>query len=229
MKFRNCLRDPIPEIYAAARYLDAAVSAHNFGNRKLATELFLAANMPEVRDWSESLWGKNSPYTRPIKTEVSLPVLPKAERASGRMPTKATKKALHQRDGFHCRFCGIPVIRKEICIAAKTKYPDAVQWDKTNLSQHAAFQAMRLQYDHLIPHSRGGSNNIENVVITCAPCNYGRGSRLVEEIGVRSPFERPPIQSQWGGLERIIRKPSAQSTQPTLDSAGRECVWPSEV
>ncbi|MEO0771214.1 MAG: HNH endonuclease [Cyanobacteria bacterium J06649_4] len=216
MKLRNCLRDPIPEIYTAAKYLDAAVSAHNFGNRKLATELFLAANMSEVRDWTESLWGKNSPHLCLRDAEIVLPVLPKAERVSCRMPNKAEREILHERDGFHCRFCGIPVIRKEIREVAKAEYPNAVQWGRTNFSQHAAFQAMWLQYNHLIPHSRGGNNDIENVVITCAPCNYGRGNRLIEEVGVRNPFERPPVKSQWDGLERIRKGPFGQSSSTHL-------------
>lgn len=205
MKLRNCLRDPIPEIYDAARYLDAAVSAHNSGNRKLATDLFLAANMSEVRNWTESLWGKNSPYVRVNNIEIALPSLPKEERVSVRMPNKEEKEVLHQRDGFHCRFCGIPVIRKEIREAAKAEYPDAVQWGRKNSAQHAVFQAMWLQYDHLIPHARGGNNNIENIVIACAPCNYGRGHRLIEQVGVCNPFERSPVKSQWDGLERFIR------------------------
>ena len=165
MKLRNCLRDPIPEIYDAAKYLDAAVSAHNSGNRQLATNLFRAANMSEVRNWTESLWGKNSPYVKVNSKKRATPQIPKEERVPARMPNKAEKEALHQRDGFHCRFCGIPVIRNEIRKAVKAIYPDAVQWGRTNFTQHAAFQAMWLQYDHLIPHAHGGNNSIENIVI----------------------------------------------------------------
>ncbi|MCG8042457.1 MAG: hypothetical protein JAZ17_03525 [Candidatus Thiodiazotropha endolucinida] len=35
----RCFRDPIPEIFDAARYLDAAVSAHFAGKTDLAEEL----------------------------------------------------------------------------------------------------------------------------------------------------------------------------------------------
>lgn len=35
-----CLRPPIPEIFNAARYLDAAVSAHTASKRALADEAF---------------------------------------------------------------------------------------------------------------------------------------------------------------------------------------------
>ena len=30
--------------------------------------------------------------------------------------------------------------------------------------------------DHLMPRSRGGTDALKNLVIACAPCNWGRGS-----------------------------------------------------
>jgi len=42
---RQCLREPIHEIFDAARYLDAAVSAHLAGHFKLAEELIRLADM----------------------------------------------------------------------------------------------------------------------------------------------------------------------------------------
>ena len=62
--FRRCLRDSIPEIADAARYLDAAVSAHHAGRPDLADTLIRLADIPMIREWTESLWGKNSPYVK---------------------------------------------------------------------------------------------------------------------------------------------------------------------
>ena len=175
--FRNCLRDPIPEIFDAARYLDAGVTAHLSGNSHLAKELIRLADMPELREWTESLWGSNSPYVKHRVVSEAPPNLPRDQRVEARMPSSAEKKSLHDRDGYHCRFCGIPVIRLEIRNAIKMVYPEALPWGSKNREQHAAFQAMWLQYDHVLPHARGGSNELDNIVITCAPCNYGRGDR----------------------------------------------------
>lgn len=119
------------------------------------------------------------------------------------MPTAVEKELLHQRDGYHCRFCGIPVIRDKIRDRIKKTYPNALPWGKTNPEQHAAFQALWLQYDHLLPHARGGTNDLENVVITCAPCNFGRGSYTLEEVGLADPRLRKSIHSSWDGLERF--------------------------
>ena len=200
---RRCLRDPIPQISDAARYLDAAISAHQAGRPKLTDELIRLGDMPEIRDWTESLWGANSPYVRRRKdSAMEKPSL--NVQGGARMPTAADKKQLHERDGFHCRFCGIPVIRMEIRAALRREYPEALPWGRRNVEQHAAFQAMWLQYDHLIPHARGGDSNIDNMLITCAPCNYGRWNYLVEEVGLLDPRQFDPIRSPWDGLERVL-------------------------
>ncbi|MBD2120093.1 HNH endonuclease [Trichocoleus sp. FACHB-262] len=200
---RPCLREPIPEIVDAARYLDAAVSAHLIGRFDLAEALIRLADIPAVREWTESLWGATSPYTQYRVIENASPHLPKDQRVPNRMPTAAQTHFLHQRDGYHCRFCGIPVIRSEVRDRLRKFYPDALPWGKTNPEQHSAFQALWLQYDHLLPHARGGNNDLENVVITCAPCNFGRGSYTLEEVGLADPRLREPVRSTWDGLERF--------------------------
>jgi hypothetical protein len=109
---RICLRDPIPEIFDAARYLDAAVSAHMADKRALADELIRLADIWAINDWSESLWGKRSIYSKPLPIHNAPPSVAKADRA-GRRPGRALQNALLERDGFHCRFCGIPLVRRE--------------------------------------------------------------------------------------------------------------------
>jgi 5-methylcytosine-specific restriction endonuclease McrA len=200
---RSCLRDPIPEIADAARFLDAAVSAHLMGRGELAEELIRRADMPAIRDWTESLWGKNSPYIEHRTVAGAPPFIPTAQRGKVRMPNTVEKFALLQRDGFHCRFCGIPVIRDTVRSKIRKSYPLALRWGGKNSEQHSAFQAMWVQYDHLLPHARGGTNRSDNMVITCAPCNYGRWDSILEEVALSNPMLREPIRSHWDGLERF--------------------------
>lgn len=197
---RRCFREPIPKLMDAARYLDAAVTAHLDGHAALAAELFALANDPEVREWTESLWGKGSPYVRVRR----LPPVEPATRVTARMPNRGQVAMIHARDGFHCRFCGVPVIRPEVRKKASALYPDAVGWAGSNLSQHAAFQALWAQYDHVVPHSCGGTNELENLVLTCAPCNFGKMSYRLEELGLLDPRDFAPVPSNWDGLERLL-------------------------
>lgn len=45
----------------------------------------------------------------------------------------------------------------------------------------------QLTLDHLLPISRGGSNNLENLRLACLPCNQGRGNSLYPPgLGSRS-------------------------------------------
>ncbi len=83
-------------------------------------------------------------------------------------------------------------------------YPKELRWGTTNPEQHAAFQCMWLQYDHILPHSRGGDNSLENMIITCAPCNYGRSEYTLEEVGLIDPRTVPVQHTVWDGLERFL-------------------------
>ena len=201
---KQCLREPIPEIFDAARSLDAAVSAHLAAKPALADELIRSADIPAISDWSESLWGKGGPWTRPLAVASPLPFVARQNRIVQRMPSKADLSALLKRDGFHCRFCGIPIVRAEIRTTLRRGYPDAVRWGDRNSEQHFGLQAMWLQFDHLLPHARGGNNELDNIVVTCAPCNNGRSNLTLEEVGLADPRLRQPVRSTWDGLERLV-------------------------
>ncbi len=89
---RRCFRDPIPEIFEAAEYLDAAADAFLRGDMARTAYLIRKANMPEIREWTESLWGKNSPYVHVRKIPNARPYIPKAQRVTTRMPSTEEKK-----------------------------------------------------------------------------------------------------------------------------------------
>jgi hypothetical protein len=203
LPYRRCLREPIPELFQAARFLDEAVSAHLANDRAGAAELIRKADMEVISEWSESLWGKGGPWSRPMKLENAPPYVPNELRAKPRMPGKAVLAALIERDGRHCRFCGIPVIRTEVIGLIRKGYPEAARWGPRNRDQHFGLQALMLHYDHILPHARGGTSDFSNMLITCAPCNCGRSNLTLDEVGVGNPFQRDPVRSDWDGLERF--------------------------
>lgn len=72
-----------------------------------------------------------------------------------------------------------------------------------------------LTRDHIVPISRGGSNNWENVVTACSPCNNRKGNHLPAEAGmwplgshgepnyvhlVWAVRKVTPIQARWIGM-----------------------------
>ena len=201
---RRCLREPIPEIANAARLLDAAVSAHLMGRFQLAAELIRTADIPAITDFGESLWGSRSPHRhyRSISGGPE-PSHPKDRRSKERAPNAATMRQLLLRDGYHCRFCGIPVLRAEVRKRIRNVYPEDLRWGNTNAEQHAAFQLMWAYPDHVLPHARGGDSSLANLVITCAGCNFGRRHFTLAEVGVLDPRDREPVRSTWDGLERF--------------------------
>ena len=121
-----------------------------------------------------------------------------------RAPTREVKSAVLARDGFRCRYCGMPVVDASIRRIAHALYPDAVPWHPTVFQQqHAAFQCLWLQYDHVLPHSHGGSSFEENIVISCHLCNFGKDRFTIRQLGISDPRLRPPEPVRWDGLERL--------------------------
>ena len=202
---KPCFCEPPSVLLWAADQLSMAVDAHLAGDHEAAKELFRATDRTDIREWTESLWGPQSPFVSYREVASAPPRLKLAERPRPRMPSAAGKAALIRRDGFHCRFCHLPVIRAEVRKHLQAAYPAAIRWGTTNQSQHASFQAMWLQYDHVLPNARGGPSILSNMVITCAPCNFARMNATLEEVGLTSLLHRPPVISSWDGLERVFR------------------------
>ena len=51
-----------------------------------------------------------------------------------------------------------------------------------------------LTVDHVIPRSKGGGSDWENIVASCAPCNRRKGDRLPHQIGMH-PRVKPRMPS----------------------------------
>lgn len=206
------MREPIPELAKAAADIERALDAHLAGNRALAEALLRDTNSPVIREWTESLWGsaKANPdqwrYRRVRKVNGAPPHLPKAARIPCRAPSSAEQALIIAHYGRYCVFCGVPVIRSQVRAEFHRLYPVAVPWGTTNQSQHAAFQALWLQFDHVLPHCRGGDNSLTNVVVTCAGCNYGRMDNTLEELGLEDPRSLKLAQGSWDGLERLFSR-----------------------
>lgn len=103
------------------------------------------------------LGGINAVSNIQSKVEVGSILLTKGKHKHHALDKKfvphLTNRALFRRDGHICLYCG------------------------------EQFKQIDLTRDHIIPMSRGGSDNWENVVTACYRCNNLKGNRTPEEWG----------------------------------------------
>ncbi|MDE3239466.1 MAG: HNH endonuclease [Paracoccaceae bacterium] len=218
---RQYLKEPIPEIFSAYFALSKAVDAHLTGDYKQAAVCFDKANSPEVWDWLNSSWMNVEQHVVTMKPISDTQIVPREDRDPDRNIASAIKRRVLERDGHRCRYCGLPVIHADIRKIAHTLYPEVVPWHPNDAKlQHAAFQVFWLQFDHVEPHSHGGRSTAENVVVTCALCNFGKDRFTLRQLDLEDPRLRPPVPSEFEGLERFrAAAPSRQRQTPQETNA----------
>lgn len=198
---RDCFLQPPALLLEGLEKIDEAVEAHLDNDRKTAQELLLATDFEEVRAYVDRVQGKNDPEVHRYREVAGAPPI---ERARYRMPSAKAQIAIFERDGWRCRFCGIKVILRAAIKAINEVYAAEVRWDSPQRYQHPVFRAACVSADHIVPHSRGGTNDPENIVAACGPCQFGRNQWLLEEVGINDPRERQPVVDEWDGLTRLL-------------------------
>ena len=108
-------------------------------------------------------------------------VLRKHRRISSRVAV-LTNEHLFLRDGHRCAYCGRH--RREL-------------GSREHLSR-----------DHLVPRSKGGTDEWLNVVTACSSCNHRKDDRLVEDVG-RTPRFKPWAPSRGDLVVRRLSRGAA--------------------
>jgi hypothetical protein len=226
LEMRQFFSPPIPEIFEAAHFLSRAISAHFQGDFTAADRYLRAADIRAIGDWLDPIWLRKSNLVRHARVADLPPILPKDQRHKPRIASRSLCKALVARDGHHCRFCGMPLVRAEVRKFLNKLYPQAARWTSTKeTDQHRGLQAMWMQYDHVLVHSRGGFTDLDNLVVACAACNFGRDRYSLEEMRFSDPridIRRPSWEGRytWNGLEMLL--PEAQRYIQASDSPFRQ-------
>ena len=221
------IKEPIEEIDEVRQNLSAAVTAFLCGRSHEAETHFRAADCPKVWAWVNPDWSRADLNVRIKNPPGDTTQVSRALRDPDRSIAKAVRAEVLARDGHRCRYCGIPVVSADIRKLAHRLYPEAVRWGGVDpTTQHAGFQCLWLQYDHVVPHSHGGRSTAENVVISCALCNFGKDRYTLLQLGVEDPRLRSPERTDWDGLEsfRDPAKATLRASGVIEENASRRAI-----
>jgi 5-methylcytosine-specific restriction endonuclease McrA len=217
---RQSLKPAIPELFQAWEALSAAADAHLRGDATAAEALFHEADIPVLWDWLYPHWEKCHLNVVDKTPEGDSLTVAKVDRDPVRGLGRLDKTAVLRRDGYRCRYCGTPVISPEARKMACRLYPAAVPWDQNDpRKRHMGFQALWLQFDHVVPHSHGGRTDLANSVVSCALCNFGKDKYSLRQLGLEDPRLRAPVLTDWDGLDRLcgvrIGRPKLERQSPS--------------
>jgi hypothetical protein len=72
----------------------------------------------------------------------------------------------------------------------------------------------KLQWEHILPLSRGGSDTVDNLVLACAPCNLAKGARQPLEWYAQRGLDRKEIPRLVMGklLKQVLEVHRQQGT-----------------
>ena len=118
---------------------------------------------------------------RSEKLSVPRPVvirLTKFVHVPRRFRRQVTNTFLFARDQYRCQYCG----RMQVDLKPREQ----------------------LTRDHLIPISRGGLNDWNNVVTACSPCNTRKANRLPHEINMHPMMV--PVEPHFVHLSWAVRR-----------------------
>lgn len=67
-----------------------------------------------------------------------------------------------------------------------------------------------LTLDHVVPVSRGGTSDWDNLVTACAKCNHSKGDKLLKDTGLK--LKKPPREPSPKEIARLFSRQGFQNT-----------------
>ena len=202
---------PITDVAIAADLLALAADSLLAQNGTQARLYIDRANMTTLRAYTRSV---ASQVTREIHRFRDVPdlaaAIPKAARGL-RQPSPKVALDIYRRDGFRCRYCNCRIVFPEAQRVMSAILPGAVEWGRRDIELNAAFYTLKGVLDHVVPHAHGGTSEPQNMVVSCQPCNYGKGTYFLQQFGLSDPRLRSPKIDDWDGLLRVLPLRPAQN------------------
>ena len=135
---------------------------------------------------------------------------------SNRLRNETLRAQVFVRDGFCCTYCGRRAVPRSILVAIHDLFPDDLPYDVhyRRGKIHPVFWALAPEADHVVAHSRGGANALENLTTLHAACNTRKSDSLSADMPHLAPT---PTADGWDGLT---------SCYPALIAAGAGIARP---
>ena len=131
---------------------------------------------------------------RAVSLVVQVPAVVRLRKAFRRhaKPVKFSRVNIYARDGHRCQYCGVKCTTSD------------------------------LTYDHVIPRSKGGLTNWENIVSACYACNREKANRTPAEA--RMKLLALPVRPTWMPAVQI-----RVSTHSVPDAWRDYVYWTGEI
>lgn len=123
------------------------------------------AALAELQPIAGEIWmGRLTTVSRPGSDAIG---------ARRRVVNETLRAQVFVRDGFRCTYCGGRAVPRSILVAVHDLFPEQVPYDVhyTRGKMHPVFWALAPEADHVLAHSRGGANELNNLTTLHAACN----------------------------------------------------------
>lgn len=175
-----------------------ALSCFRRGDRDASLGLISEIRSDEIIEWyveHGQMSGKHRSKGLGLEEPPEVPIW---SRDQQRGLKKNVEIIVFQRDNYHCRYCGSRLIPTPFMKSfVKELNSPLFKYGRKNHDRHGIIHLTKPLADHLIPWSLGGRTSLENLVSSCAPCNYGKAGFTLEQLGLENPFNRSALQNNW--------------------------------
>jgi 5-methylcytosine-specific restriction endonuclease McrA len=140
----------------------------------------------EIREWfiehAQSAWSFRSKVFGNLEATLFLGSL------DTKKLTNDFKNQVIERDGYVCGYCkGKLVSDERLNRISSIVGAENFRISGNNSQRHGYIYIVRTTVDHVLPQSKGGQTELDNLITCCWACNYGKAEKTLGEIGLVDP------------------------------------------
>jgi hypothetical protein len=122
-------------------------------------------------------------------------------------PDGPLARQVYERDSYRCSYCqnrllAIPALEWLEAAVGRAYFRTK---GSGNAVKSGAAMVLRPVADHVFPASRGGQPDMDNLVTSCWPCNFGKNEFTCGDLGIADPRLHPADADGWMGMRTPVR------------------------